>query len=73
MTSGAGVISPADVMGLTGQEAVSSVGNVAPLGYGDVDIEGNTSYSDINKTNSASYSDVDVTAETSYTDVTHVA
>jgi len=72
-TSGTGIISPADVMGLTGVEAISSVGNVAPLGYGDVDITGNTSYSDVNKTNSASYSDVDVTGNTSYTDVTHVA
>ena len=49
-------------MGLTGQEATSAVGNVAPLGYGDVDITGNTSYNN-----------VDVTHETSYTDVTHVA
>jgi hypothetical protein len=49
-------------MGLTGVEAISSVGNVAPLGYGDVDITGNTSYNA-----------VDVTHETSYTDVTHAA
>ena len=66
-------IIPEDVVGLTGVEAVSSIGNVAPLGYGDVDIIGNTSYSNVNKTNSASYSDVDVSGNTSYTDVTHVA
>ena len=61
-TVSVGTISPADVMGLTGQEATSAVGNVASLGYGDVDITGNTSYNN-----------VDVTHETSYTDVTHVA
>jgi len=49
-------------MGLTGVSATSSVGNIAPLGYGDVDISGNTSYND-----------VDVSGNTSYTDVTHVA
>ena len=49
-------------MGLTGQEAISAVGNIAPLGYQDVNIVGNTNYSD-----------VDVVGETSYTDVTHVA
>ena len=49
-------------MGLTGQEAVSSVGDVTILGYLDVNIVGNTNYSD-----------VDVVGETSYTDVTHVA
>jgi hypothetical protein len=49
-------------VGLSGQEAVSSVGNVAPLGYGDVDITGNTSYNGI-----------DVSGNTSYTDVTHAA
>ena len=61
-TASVGTISPADVMGLTGQEATSAVGNVFPLGYGDVNITGNTSYNN-----------VDVTHETSYTDVTHVA
>ena len=49
-------------MGLTGQEAVSSVGELIILGYLDVNIVGNTNYSD-----------VDVVGETSYTDVTHVA
>ena len=68
-----GSITPAEVMGLIGVSATITVGNVSPLGYGDVDITGNTSYSDVNKTNSASYSDVDVSGETSYTDVTHVA
>ena len=72
-TSAVGSITPAEVMGLIGVSATITVGNVSPLGYGDVDITGNTSYSDVNKTNSASYSDVDVSGETSYTDVTHVA
>ena len=72
-TSSVGSISPAEVMGLTGVSATVTVGEVSPLGYGDVDITGNTSYSDVNKTNSASYSDVDVSGETSYTDVTHAA
>ena len=61
-TSAVGAISPSDVMGLTGQEAVSSVGDIIVLGYQDVNIVGNTNYSD-----------VDVVGETSYTDVTHVA
>ena len=72
-TSAVGSITPQDVVGLTGQEATASVGNPAALGYGDVDIDGNTSYTDINKTNSASYSDVDVSGNTSYTDVDHAA
>jgi len=72
-TSAVGSISPADIMGLTGQEATVSLGVPAALGYGDIDITGNTSYSAVNKTNSASYSDVDVTGNTSYTDVTHAA
>ena len=61
-TSAVGAISPSDVMGLTGQEAVSSVGELIVLGFQDVNIVGNTNYSD-----------VDVVGETSYTDVTHVA
>jgi hypothetical protein len=61
-TSAVGAISPSDVMGLTGQEAASSVGDIIVLGYQDVNIVGNTNYSD-----------VDVVGETSYTDVTHVA
>ena len=61
-TSAVGAISPSDVMGLTGQEAVSSVGEIIVLGFQDVNIVGNTNYSD-----------VDVVGETSYTDVTHVA
>ena len=61
-TSAVVAISPSDVMGLTGQEAVSSVGDIIVLGYQDVNIVGNTNYSD-----------VDVVGETSYTDVTHVA
>ena len=73
-TAAVGTITPSSMtVGLDGQELISSVGNVAPLGYGDVDITGNTSYNAVNKTNSASYSDVDVTGNTSYTDVTHVA
>ena len=46
-TSAVGAISPSDVMGLTGQEAVSSVGELIVLGYQDVDIVGNTSYTDV--------------------------
>ena len=46
-TSAVGAISPSDVMGLTGQEAVSSVGDIIVLGYQDVDIVGNTSYTDV--------------------------
>jgi len=49
-------------VGLEGQQATSSVGEVIVLGYLDVNIVGNTNYSD-----------VDVVGETSYTDVTHVA
>ena len=49
-------------MGLTGVSATVTVGNVAPLGYQDIDITGNTSYND-----------VDVSGNTSYTDVTHAA
>ena len=62
VTASVGTITPADIMGLTGQEAVSSVGELIVLGYQDVNIVGNTNYSD-----------VDVVGETSYTDVTHVA
>ena len=46
-TSAVGAISPSDVMGLTGQEVVSSVGELVTLGYQDVDIIGNTSYTDV--------------------------
>ena len=60
-TSAVGAISPSDVMGLTGQEAVSSVGDIIVLGYQDVNIVGNTNYSD-----------VDVVGNTSYTEVTRV-
>ena len=49
-------------VGLEGQQATSSVGDVIIIGYQDVNIVGNTNYSD-----------VDVVGETSYTDVTHVA
>jgi len=62
LTSSTGSINPADVMGLTGIEATISVGNVAPLSYQNVDIDGNTSYSNL-----------DITGNTSYTDVTHAA
>jgi hypothetical protein len=60
-------------IGLTGLEAISSVGNPAILAYQDVDIIGNTSYNAVDKTNSASYNNVDITGNTSYTDVTHAA
>ena len=49
-------------VGLEGQQATSSVGNVIIIGYQNVNIVGNTNYSD-----------VDLVGETSYTDVTHVA
>ena len=61
-TSGVGSITPADVVGLSGLEATTAVGNVADLGYANVNITGNTSYSD-----------VDITGNTSYTDVNHAA
>jgi len=62
LTSLTGTINPADVMGLTGIQATISVGNVAPLGYENIDITGNTSYSNL-----------DITGNTSYTNVTHSA
>jgi len=58
LTSGVGAITPADVMGLTGLEATTAVGNVSPLGYFDIDITGNTSYNDIDITGNTSYTDV---------------
>jgi hypothetical protein len=58
LTSGVGAITPADVIGLTGVEATTAVGNVAPLGYFDVDITGNTNYNDIDITGNTSYTDV---------------
>jgi len=61
-TASVGTIAPADVMGLTGQEATSAVGVLSVIGYANINITGNTNYND-----------VDVTGETSYTDVTHVA
>ena len=62
-TSAVGSISPIqETVGLAGQQATSSVGDVIIIGYLDVNIVGNTNYSD-----------VDVVGETSYTDVTHVA
>ena len=62
-TSATGTIAPTEMsIGLTGQEAISSVGDVIIIGFQDVNIVGNTNYSD-----------VDVVGETSYTDVTHVA
>ena len=72
-TSAVGSITPAEVVGLTGQEATVSLGNPAALGYGDVDIDGNTSYTDVTKNNSGSYSNVDIAGNTSYTDVNHAA
>ncbi len=58
LTSGIGAITPEDVMGLTGVEATTAVGNVSPLGYFDVDITGNTNYNDIDITGNTSYTDV---------------
>jgi len=63
VTSAVGAITPASItIGLEGQQATSSVGDIIILGYQDVNIVGNTSYNT-----------VDVEGETSYTDVTHVA
>jgi hypothetical protein len=45
-------------MGLTGVSATVSVGNVAPLGYGDVTATQSASYSNVTATQSASYTDV---------------
>ena len=72
-TSAVGSITPEDVVGLTGQEVTASVGDPAALGYGNVDIDGNTSYTDVTKNNSGSYSNVDIGGNTSYTDVNHAA
>ena len=46
ITSNVGAISPADVVGLTGLSFNVNLGStgVAPLGYKDIDITGNTSY-----------------------------
>jgi len=53
-----GTLTPADLIGLTGVSATVSVGNVAPLGYGDVTATQSASYSDVTATQSAGYSDV---------------
>jgi len=58
LTSGVGAITPEDVVGLTGVEATTALGNVAPLGYFDIDITGNTNYNDIDITGNTSYTDV---------------
>ena len=47
LTSNTGSITPADVMGLTGQEAVSSVGQLGIRAYQNIVIDGNTSYTDV--------------------------
>ena len=46
ISSSVGAISPADVVGLTGLAFNVNLGStvVAPLGYKDIDITGNTSY-----------------------------
>ena len=46
ISSSVGAISPADVVGLTGLSFNVNLGStgVAPLGYKDIDITGNTSY-----------------------------
>ena len=46
ISSSVGAISPADVMGLTGLSFNVNLGStgVAPLGYKDIDITGNSSY-----------------------------
>jgi len=59
-TSAVGSISPSDVMGLTGQEAVSSVGEFnAILGYADVNPILTANYSNVTRTVNANYTDVD--------------
>jgi hypothetical protein len=61
-SAGVGSISPTQMtVGLTGQTFPATLNTVGfgVLGYGDVDITGNTSFSD-----------VDITGNTSYTDVT---
>ena len=58
LTSGVGTITPSDVVGLEGLELTSSVGNVSPLGYFNIDITGNTNYNDIDITGNTSYTDV---------------
>ncbi len=49
-TSSVGAITPADVMGLEGQEATTELGTtgLGTIGYKDIDITGNTSYTDVN-------------------------
>jgi len=49
-TSSVGAITPADVMGLEGQEATTEVGTTGfgTIAYKDIDITGNTSYTDVN-------------------------
>ena len=46
-TASVGSISPADVMGLTGLQADSSLGNLSVIAYKDIDITGYTSYTDV--------------------------
>ena len=59
MTSAVGSITPTTmIVGLSGLEATTAIGNVAPLGYGNVNITGNTSYSDVDITGNTSYTDV---------------
>jgi hypothetical protein len=49
-TSSVGAITPADVMGLEGQEATTELGTtgLGTIAYKDIDITGNTSYTDVN-------------------------
>ena len=59
-TTSVGTITPADVQGLEGQEAVSAVGTLGIKAYGDIVITGNTSYNDVDVVGNTSYTDVNV-------------
>ena len=53
-----GSLSPADVMGLTGQLATTLVGEIGIQAYQDVDTGSNTSYTSVATGSNTSYSDV---------------
>jgi hypothetical protein len=50
LTASVGAITPADVVGLEGQEATTELGTTGfgTIAYKDIDITGNTSYTDVN-------------------------
>ena len=57
-TSSVGSLSPADIVGLTGQLATTSVGEIGIQAYQDVDTGSNISYSDVATGTNITYSDV---------------